>query len=264
MGWADYQGNAHCQWGKTPIAPVPSVKTDPYNNEYGHAGCSGVLEHAHPAINTYYKDGSCCALSTGDYFGVAIDPTSHDVWFAGYLRATRFKYGTSGNDYYTAQSRTEDPPYRSNRIDVWPDAVVEPDIPTPQQRTDDLLSGAAAMGDGSVWVTSFEHGAAHIDPGGAVVERLSTREGLPTDRYAAAAADPLDGSVWLGTNHGPGVVRLRGGAITVYGEATFGQDLAWEGVTDIQSSGSGGGRKMIVSFAGDGAHAGAVGIYSGP
>src|SRR5512138_923734 len=46
---------------------------------------------------------------------------------------------------------------------------------------------------GTVWVGSFMHGLARIDPGGGV----DTSVGV-TEPVATVACDPLDASVWIG------------------------------------------------------------------
>ncbi len=264
MGDAHYPGTGSCQWESSIDPTPPTQKTDPFSNEYGHHGCSGVMEHVHPALNGYKSDGTCCAFLTGGYYGVSVDPATHDVWFGGQMRTTKFHYASTGGNYYAAQSETEDPPYTSNRIDIWPDAVEEPAYPRVADRVDDLVSGAAALDDGTVWISSFKHGLAHLASDGSVIARVSTGNGLVSDKLSAIAADTGNGSVWTGANFGGGLSRLSGGSFTTIGPGVFGPDLINEGIDDLQSSGSGPGRRMVVSFSGDAAHAGAVGVYSGP
>jgi hypothetical protein len=264
MGDANYQGTSHCQWAATASPPVPTEKSDPLSNAPGHEGCSGVLEHTHPALNGYANNGSCCVYLTGGYYGVAPDPVTHDIWFAGQFRTTKFHYASTGGDYYTAELQTEAGPNIANRIDIWPDAVEEPGYPMKADRVDDFVSGAAAMDDGTLWVSSFQHGIAHLDASGNVIARVTAADGLAADKLGAIAVDPLDQSLWVGTNFGPGLSRLRGGAFVQYDAAALGDDLAWEGVSDVQSAGSGASRKIVVSFPGDATHAGAVGVYDGP
>jgi hypothetical protein len=263
LGEAHYAGNGSCQWAASTTPPTPTMKTDPFSNDYGHKGCNGVLEHVHPALNVYAKDGSCCAFLTNNYYGVSVDPVTKDVWFAGYARTTKFHFASNGGDYFKSQSETEDPPYASNRIDIWPDKVQEPNIPTVADRVDDNVSGAAAMNDGSVWITSFSFGLAHLDASGGVTARLTAADGLVATKLSAIVADPADQSVWLGPNFGGGLSRLHSGAVTSYDHNLLGWDLANEGVADLQAFGAGSGRKIVVTFMGDTTHAGAVGIYSG-
>jgi hypothetical protein len=137
-------------------------------------------------------------------------------------------------------------------------------MPTPSQRVDDNISGGAAMADGSVWESSFGRGLAHIDAGGQVVARLTSADGLIANGLSAAWADPADQSVWTGANFGGGLSRLKGGGFQQYGAQIFGDEIANQGVTDIQAWGSGGGRKIIVSFGGTTTTAGVVAVYTGP
>jgi hypothetical protein len=266
MGDAAYAGTANCKWASTPEPPVPTQKTDPYSNDPGHFGCNGVREHVHPAITVQYnEDGSnCCRFMTGYYYGVSVDPVTKDVWFGGAARTTKFHYGSTGGDYSAAQSLTEDAPYISNRIDVWPDAVGEPQIPKPSERVDDLVSGTAALPDGTVWVSSFNWGIAHVDASGTVTARLTTADGLVSNRISALAADSGDGTIWAGANFGGGVSRRAGSGFVPYGQAIFGAAIADQGVVDIQSSMTPGGRRIVVAFGGNATTAGVVAVYSGP
>lgn len=264
MGEAHYSGNASCQWAATTSPPTPTQKTDPFSDEYGHKGCNGVQEHVHPALNALRNDGACCVYLTDGYYGVALDPVTKDVWFGGHSRTTRFRYATNGGNYYQAQSETEDPPHISNRIDIWPDKVGEPAYPSVADRVDDVVSSAAVMGDGTVWVTSFVNGLAHLDAGGQVIARLTAGDGLVATKLSAVVGDPADGSLWVGPNSGGGLTRLKGGAMTQYNATLFGFDLTNQGVSDLQTFGSGGSRKIVVSFKGDTQHAAAVAIFDGP
>lgn len=264
MGDARYAGTGNCVWAATPNPVPPTSKTSPFSNDFGHYGCSGVLEHAHPGINGLKADGTCCAMLSGGYYGVDIDPVTGDPWFGGQMRTTRFRYATNGGNFYAAQLQTEDDPWISNRIDVWPDAVQEPAMPAPTDRVDDLVSALAAMPDGSVWVTSFRRGLAHIGADGTVGARLGAGNGLVSDKLGALVRDPGDGSLWVGAASAGGLSRLSGGSVTSFGAPLFGFDLTNQGIADLEATGSGGGRRIVVSFAGNGTHAGAIAIYSGP
>src|SRR5262249_38489200 len=90
LGYADYAGSPGCN---------------------GQLGCSGLLEHVHPAINDVKT-----RFITDLYYGIAIDTVPHvdkagntffDVWFGGMARTTRFRFGEELGDYYKAQPRTE-------------------------------------------------------------------------------------------------------------------------------------------------------------
>ncbi len=266
LGEAHYTGNQSCQWESSNNPPVPTSITSPFNNEYGHEGCSGVLEHVHPALNGYATNNanSCCVYLTETYYGISVDPVTTDVWFGGLDRTTLFHYGSTNGDYYTAEDETEAASAIPNRIDVWPDLVEEPNIPFPDDLVPDNISAIAAMNDGSAWVSSFNSGLAHITAGEVVDVRISESDGLLTNNIGAIVADPLDQSLWIGGNFCFGIQRLSNGAFTTYDQNQFGWDLANEGIVDLQSSGTGTARQIIVSWTGDATHGGVVGVYSGP
>ena len=77
--------------------------------------CAGLYEHVHPHIS-----GSKGELLSDRYYGIAITD-DHDVFFGGQIRSTRFYYGHDSDDYWTAQSETEDNGYAWNRFDIWAD-----------------------------------------------------------------------------------------------------------------------------------------------
>ena len=222
----------------------------------GQRSCSGVLEHVHPAVNAWNDAQTSLVFLTGEYHGVAVDPLTHDVWFGGANRTTRFRYASSGGNYFAAQSRTEDAPYKANRIDVWPDKVQEPDYPRRSDRVDDLVSGIASLSDGSAWVASYAHGLAHLDNNGAVLGYVDAR--LISRNVSAIAADPSDQSVWIGYWYDGGLSRLSGDGITTYGAADLGP-LSLSPVLDLQVKGTGSARLVLVAF-----QDGGVGVYAGP
>jgi hypothetical protein len=273
-----FGGNHGFAWGDANIAARPTC-----NGQYG----CGVLEHVHPAINAYVysnreedeqrypNDPSQWrvrgALLTDAYSGVAVDP-SGDVWFGGSDRSTRFRYVSSGSpdnpNYFLAQSMTEDSSYAGNRFDLWPDAITEPYMSRPEQRTPDTVSGIAVTGDGSVWVGSFSRGLAQMTPEGLVVRRLSTELADHRGLVSAVAADPLNGSVWAGTSWGGGLSRVRGNTVAHYGVTVFGMELTMSRVSDIQADRSGLRRRILVGFLGYERSdkrwvAGSIGIYTG-
>jgi hypothetical protein len=254
----------------------------------GQLSCAGVLEHVHPAINGYiYSNQSedeklypndpsrwrvTAALLTDAYYGVAVDP-SGDAWFGGTDRSTRFRYVTSTGSfdnpsYWSAQVMTEDTDYAWNRFDIWPDAVTEPQMSRPEQRTPDNISAISVARDGTVWVGSFSRGLAQLTPEGAVVRRLSTELVDHRGLVSAVAADPLDNSVWAGASWGGGLSRVRGNSVAHYDAAVFGTDLALSRVSDIQVDTSASRRRVLVGFLGyergDSRWvAGSIGIYTG-
>lgn len=233
MGFANFAGNPTCA---------------------GLRSCSGAWEHVHPAINCF-KNGQV-VFCTGDYYGVAVDPLTKDPWFGGSDRTTRFRFFTSGNDWVTAQSKTQDPPFVSNRMDVWPDLVQEPAVPQPAERITDNVSGIAAMPDGSAWIGSFSRGLRHIDANGNLLEDATSR--LTSFKLSAVARDPSDDSVWVGYLFQGGVSRrMADGSIRHYSNPVLGNALASSTVHDIQFDTSVTPRRVIVSF-----EIGAIGVYS--
>jgi hypothetical protein len=250
LGLADFAGNPTCN-GQYPGMQLST-------------NCAGVWEHAHPAVNGYASNdpgNNQVWFLTEDYYGIAVDPKTQDVWFGGQIRTTRFRFATSPYSdpigrYYDAESKTEDPPYASNRIDVWPDQVSEPNIPRPSQRVDDSVSGIAAMNDGSAWIGSFARGLRHISDSGALLEDATAK--LIAPNLGALARDPSDEGLWIGYRWGGGVSRLMpSGSIQHYEWHVLG-DLANSPVRDIQIQGSGASRKVLVAF-----EAGVVGVFSG-
>ncbi|WP_044198383.1 hypothetical protein [Hyalangium minutum] len=256
-----FGGNHGFAWGDANIDPRPACN--------GQLNC-GVFEHVHPALNAwvysneredrerYPNDPSQWrvhnALLTDAYYGVGVDP-SGDVWFGGSDRTTRFRYVTSTGsmenpDYFQAQVMTEDTPYAWNRLDIWPDAVGEPNMPRPEERTSDHVSGIAVTKDGSVWVGSFSRGLAQLTPEGQVVRRLSTELADRRGLVSSVAADPINGSIWAGASWGGGVSRVKDNTVAHYGVPVFGVELANSRISDIQIDMSGSKRRVLVGFMG--------------
>jgi hypothetical protein len=241
-------------WGRASFQGNPTCN--------GQLGCAGVWEHVHPAISAW-KDETATGkpdVLTGDYYGVAIDPVTHDTWFGGANRSTKFHYATTGQNYWQASILTEDKQSISNRIDVWPDKVQEPDIPKPSDRIDDSVSGMAGMQDGTAWVGSSHLGLAQLDGNGAI--RGYVRDQLAFAHVGSVAADTFTPagqtqSVWIGQRWMGGLVRIAGGSVTKFGASALG-DVANSPVRDIQMQGTGPSRRVLIAFEN-----GVVGIYSG-
>lgn len=265
-----FGGNHGFALGKADFAGNPTCN--------GQLGCTGVLEHVHPAFND-----SAGNLVTGDYWGVAVDPVSqgglHDVWFGGMARTTRFRFGESGGDYWSAQPKTEayvggninlpgnaaaKAAYQ-NRVDVWPDGVEEydaagnPTYPTPAQWRAglDVVSGIATdPADGSVYIASFGHGIRHLDRDGNFLGDLTvSTKTLFADNVSAIAID-TDGSLWVGYKFEGGISRIRKGGAPEHYAGVLGE-LEKSPVYDIQIT-PGTPRKVLVAF-----QRGAVGVYQG-
>ncbi|MCY1075026.1 hypothetical protein [Archangium lansingense] len=224
----------------------------------GQLSCSGVMEHVHPHVNALNANGDAILL-TDAYYGVSVHP-SGDVFFGGSNRSTRFRYGTNSNNYWRAQSMSENRDYAWNRFDIWPDKVGEPNMPREADRVDDHVSGLAVAGDDTVWVSSFTRGLARMNAEGGDVRYVNV--GVP--HLSAVAVDPRDGSVWTGARWLGSVFRLRGGQVTSYGCGDFGRRLCMSTVSDIQVDRHG-QRRILVGFMGSSENRvpGAIGIYSG-
>ncbi len=255
-----FGGNHGFAWGRADFAGYSCHLTAGQTWDYG---CAGVMEHVHPAINAWNSTQTRTVLLTDAYYGVSV-AANGDVWFGGANRTTRFRYGTNGNSYWRAQVETEGRDYIWNRIDIWPDAVAEPAIPTREQRVDDHVSGMAVMGDQSVWVGSFTRGLAQLDASGRPLRYLATQLVDGKGYVSAVAADPSDESVWAGASWGGGLSRVRGGTVTHYGASVLGSTRAGMRVSDIQVDRWSTTRRVLVAFQGTSSSAGGIGIYVGP
>jgi hypothetical protein len=276
MGYADYAGNPTCN---------------------GQRNCSGNLEHSHPAINDSHG-----WFLTGDYYGIAVDTVPHldssgntfyDVWFGGKYRTTRFRFGETLGDFYTALNRTElyasspatasniatDPPAQAafwNRMDIWPDPrgerrlipgpqywlSQEPDKNNPADFVLDLVSGIAVTKDGSAWIGSFQNGLRIIDHDGHFLADANVNNNaLKTNAVGAIVKDPTDESIWVGYQDGGfGLTRIKqDGTVMHYGNAAIGSMVS-SPVNDIQvqPATATSKRRIIVAFRN-----GAVGFYDG-
>jgi len=269
-GEPDYQGGEAC------------ANTEVYAaNEWVYAGgekrqrCKfGVMEHIHPAIAMSDSSTAEDSRLAGDVWGVAIRPDG-DVWMGTHIRTTRFKIMTNavGHEgtgapwnFEAARKQSEEKKHIANRIDIWPDAVAEPQFPSHEQRKDDLVSDLALMGDGTLWASSFAWGLAKLDDAGQVMGYLLAGE---SDHYVSSLErDPRDGSLWIGHRWGRGLMRMhREGEFVSHNPALGG--LGALPVWDIQAVGRGEDRKVLVAFSaqrdatGNIVRPGAVGIYSG-
>ncbi|WP_426755367.1 hypothetical protein [Myxococcus sp. Y35] len=269
-GEPDYQGGEACTNAEVNAA-----------NEWVHSGgekrqrCKfGVMEHIHPAIAMSDSSTSEDSRLAGDVWGVAVRPDG-DVWMGTHIRTTRFKIMTNavGHEgtgapwnFEAARKQSEEKKHVANRIDLWPDAVAEPQFPSHAQRKDDLVSDLVLMPDGTVWVSSFAWGLAKLNDAGQVMGHLLEGE---TERFVSSLErDPLDGSLWIGHRWGQGLMRMHQEGQFVSYKPMLGRWGALP-VWDIQAVGSGETRKVLVAFsahrdaAGNIVLPGAIGIYSG-
>ncbi len=275
MGFADYSGSPTCD---------------------GQRGCSGNQEHSHPAIN----DAKGRFL-TGDYYGIAIDTVPHvdgsgntfyDVWFGGKYRTTRFRFGETLGDFYTALNLTElyatsqataaniatDLPAQAafwNRMDIWPDPVgerrdaahgnwlsSEPDKDNPADFVIDAVSGIAVTKDGSAWIGSSLNGLRIVDHDGHFLADANLANGvLKTNSVGVIAKDPTDESIWVGYRTGGfGLTRIKQDGTVMHYDKTALGSMAGSPVLDIQvqPATAMANRRIVVAF-----QSGAVGFYAG-
>jgi hypothetical protein len=277
-----------------------------YSGAQQHTDCVGVYEHSHPAVNAcspHSPAGTCNVIFLTDaYFGVAVDPENHDVWFGGANRTTKYhlwSYGGGLGGYFDAEDDTEGIPGApckhslncgvADRFDLWPDnggelnsagrpreiTVADRSLPgSINLELDDNVSGVAATSNGAAWVSSFSHGLIQIDSLGSVLADASNK--MMTMNVSTVVADPSDTTVWAGMQWGGGVSRYdpASNSVTNYSFNAFGEN-ANATIGNIHSSGTGQGRAMIVSFralptrlvgnpqTGAITTTGAVGIYTG-
>lgn len=280
LAWAepDYQGAETCSDPAILAANEwVHITRDAAGNEVSRETrqrCKfGVMEHVHPAIAMSDTANEDSRLA-GDVWGVAVRPDG-DVWMGTHIRTSRFKIMTNAVghvgtgapwNFEVARKQTEEKKHRANRIDVWPDAVAEPQIPTQEQRKDDLVSDLVLMPDGTVWLSSYAWGLAKMNDAGAVTAYYLAGE---RERFVSALErDPRDGSLWIGHRWGGGLMRMHTEGDFVSHNAVLGT-LAGLPVWDIQTVGTGERRKVLVAFsayrdaAGAIVHRGAIGIYTG-
>ncbi|HZI13434.1 MAG TPA: hypothetical protein VE153_23845 [Myxococcus sp.] len=280
LAWGEpgYQGAEECSGPEVRAANAwVYIHKDAAGNETGRETrqrCKfGVMEHVHPAI-AMSDDASEDSRLAGDVWGVAVRPDG-DVWMGTHIRTSRFRImtneaghvGTGGPwKFEMARKQTEEKKYRANRIDVWPDAVAEPQIPTREQRKDDLVSDLVLMPDGTVWLSSFAWGLAKMNDAGAVTAHHLAGD---SDRFVSALErDPLDGSLWIGHRWGRGLMRMHAEGEFVSHNAVLGR-LAGHPIWDIQGVGTGEDRKVLVAFSayrdatGAIVYPGVIGIYTG-
>jgi len=246
-----FGGNHGFAWGD------PTHAEDRLCN--GDLRCSGLIEHSHPAFNCFADETrqNVC-LCTDGCFGMAVNATG-DLWAAGAgRRTTKFRYATYGNNFWRAQVETENRYDWSDRFDIWPDRVGEPNTPTPSERVDDHAADIAVMPDDSVWIGSFTNGLAHFRIGGTTEYRRDT---LIDSRgnVTGLERDPANGSLWIGYFYGGFARLMPNGDYLPYDYRLLGPDIIRSGVPDIQSDYFGGHRRILVAFK----SSGAIGIFAG-
>jgi hypothetical protein len=200
-------------------------------------------------------------LLTGGYYGLTVGPAG-DFWVGGIYRSFHCDPGDAGFNFWGCESDDQKPQLQ---IDIWPDPLSHD--ARPSQRVDDYISGLAMMADGSVWASARNRqdnpsqpqamgvGIAHLNANGQVMAYLT--EAMLSTHLTALHADPLDDSLWIGSEAGLMRYQPASGIVYQFGTDVLGH-LAGGYVSNIQIDTSGPTRRMIVAFL-----SGAVAIYSG-
>jgi len=266
--WAEasWQGGAECQSEEIRAASLWVHTAEDTGEQEERQRCkNGIMEHMHPSIFTPPNSASPKgSLIAGNVKGIALRPDG-DVWVGTAIRTTRFKFMTNIKgpyDFEQARKQTDYRSQRANRIDVWPDAISESDPGfngyTSEMRKDDEVSGLVRMSDGTVWVSSSVWGLAVMDDTGQVLRRFF--QGTSDADLTALGRDTYDESLWMGQQSG-GLARLRANMLLRYDDAL--DELSSNPVSDIQFSGTGPSRTLVVGFRSRGGRPGGVGLFTG-
>lgn len=240
----------HYPAGRDKIRSVFRIAVNPATGDAWFGGNHGVAfrngltgevqEHQHAAINGFLATGEYTLLS-GDWYGLAVEP-SGDVWIGGGHRTAKCRFASEGRNFWASLDPV---------LDLWPDLV--PVDGQPNQRADDFVQDMALEPDGTLWVGSIPNGLVRVAAGQVVPSNAE----LVNTRVSALEADPADGSIWVGHLF-QGITRLGPRGAMYYGDSTFGAELAWSPVSDLQSDRFSGKRRILVAF-----WAGAIGVYTG-
>lgn len=200
----------------------------------GSCGCAQYEEHAH-----YIPPSECDSTVPssgcwgGDTRGLAISPQG-DLWtgdehFVALLPQRSLGPSTGLFEFFTLG------------VDVFPAA-------------NDEVSALAADTAGGVWVASYGQGLAYLAPLTYQPSYYDRSRQLPQNRVTAVAVDPLDGSVWVGTDYG-GIARKQGEVWRYY---TWQSGLPSDGITTIFIDRYASPRRVLIATQ-EG-----VAIYAGP
>ena len=205
-----FGGNHGFAVGRADAQNVPTCN--------GQTGCSPVWEHSHPAfngcsINYDFAGGAWCPKEdaqvylTDSYYGVAIDPTNHDMWFGGVNRTTKFHSGTYGGAssfspgaYYKAYLDVESYPDYQNS------PLIMPGVNGPCPNTSPVC-GMADRWD--LWPDAepewdSTHGPIYVSP---AMRGCVQGKGCAFDDNVFGIAGLPDGTAWVG-GMGHGLIRI--------------------------------------------------------
>ncbi len=208
----------------------------------------GAQEHAHPLLNGYPTETATGEYAyTNYYWGLTVEPNGW-LWVGGKYRSQHCPGGINGSGFWTCEAQGSNP---ANQVDWWPDKVHVDSRPS--QRLNDDVSGMALGPDGDLYIGSFTLGLAHQKSDGSL--EYITKGLANNTELTSMAADPYDGSVWVGHLWG-GITRIRRDQFVLYGGNALG-GREGSAIPDIQIDQSQPFRRVIVTFRGS------VGIYDG-
>lgn len=172
-----------------------------------------------------FRDGEIPGLQRGFFPALAVDPSG--VLWAGSESGELVRYERGRWKVYGPGDGMPTDPITSLALDgagglwigtrsgVWhlSGGRVAPLPPPPGVEAPGVIALARAA-DGALWIGTVADGLIRYHQG--TYQRLSTREGMPSDRIDALHAD-ADGSIWVGFYGGRGVTRVRGAELTRFG-----------------------------------------------
>ncbi len=249
--------------GFSVFMPNPAAEGwQDYPNQYPDA--RGVWEHDHPAVEDIHGD-----IETGDYYGVAIDPTTGDPWAGDeYRTASKKGYGAGPGGQWNPLWPPYDPTNQlDSYLDVWPDCVgsSDPDCPydIDNPAWKDNLEALAFCEDGTLYLGSSTLGLKVRGPQGDL-SSIPMPAGLGDDIYALAC-DPADHSVWVGLGWG-GIARLHpDGTWSLLPGNLGAPPFVWQPVRSIQIDRWASPRIVYFAHQGTpGGPAGGITAYAGP
>ncbi|HEX2568484.1 MAG TPA: hypothetical protein VH877_02920 [Polyangia bacterium] len=172
-------------------------------------GCYQFEEHVHfipeSGCDSTVPSAGCWG---GDARGLAISPQG-DLWIGDEHFVALLPQRSLGPDTGLFE-------FFSVGLDVFPSA-------------NDEVMALATDPAGGVWVASYGQGLAYLAPETYQPSYYDRSRQLPQNRVTAVAVDPLDGSVWVGTDYG-GIARKQGDVWRYY---TWQSGLPSDGITAI-------------------------------
>jgi len=221
------------------------------------ADAKDVWEHDHPGIAGIHGE-----FLTGYTSAMSIDPRNGTPWASNGVRTGFMQgYGANVKSKIWWVGPVPLDPAAKPWIDLWPD------VGDPMGPTNDNVLSMSHCPDGTLWIGSYTHGLARIDPGGAI-SYLDLPSPDLGDSVKAVACDPSDGSVWIGLGFG-GLIRLKNGAFIAIPTAGL-PAFTNQPVKSIQIDRWSSPRVVYVAYEasvkpdGTVVRSGGLGVYDGP